>query len=110
MEIENIGIIGAGQMGLGIAHVFSLSGYKIFLNDINQDALDSSKSKINKSMDRQIRKNLISIDEKEKGLNNIKTHNEIRALIFPPFQLPIYNGKKIIKSIYKKKKIQLRYL
>ena len=80
MEIENIGIIGAGQMGLGIAHVFSLSGYKIFLNDINQDALDSSKSKINKSMDRQIRKNLISIDEKEKGLNNIKTHKSIKSL------------------------------
>ena len=80
MEIENIGIIGAGQMGLGIAHVFSLSGYKIFLNDINQDALNSSKSKINKSMDRQIRKNLISIDEKEKGLNNIKTHKSIKSL------------------------------
>lgn len=80
MEIENIGIIGAGQMGLGIAHVFSLSGYKVFLNDINQDALDSSKSKINKSMDRQIRKNLISIDEKEKGLNNIKTHKSIKSL------------------------------
>ena len=80
MEIENIGIVGAGQMGLGIAHVFSLSGYKIFLNDINQDALDSSKSKINKSMDRQIRKNLISIDEKEKGLNNIKTHKSIKSL------------------------------
>jgi len=67
-------------VGLGIAHVFSLSGYKIFLNDINQDALDSSKSKINKSMDRQIRKNLISIDEKEKGLNNIKTHKSIKSL------------------------------
>ena len=42
--------------------------------------------------------------------HNIKTHNEIRALIFPPFQLPIYNGKKIIKSIFKKNKIYLRYL
>ena len=42
--------------------------------------------------------------------NNIRTHNKIRALIFPPFQLPIYNGKKIIKSSYKNKKIQLRYL
>ena len=42
--------------------------------------------------------------------NNIKTHNKIRALIFRPFQLPIYNGNKIIKSIFKNKKIKLKYL
>ncbi len=41
---------------------------------------------------------------------NIKTHNKIRSLIFQPFQLPIYNDNKIIKSIYKNKKIKLRYL
>tara|TARA_B110001450_G_scaffold255248_1_gene282322 strand:+ start:2391 stop:3146 length:756 start_codon:yes stop_codon:yes gene_type:complete len=39
--------------------------------------------------------------------NNLKTHNLIRSLIFPPFQLPIYNGKRIIKSVYKNKKIRL---
>tara|TARA_Y100000996_G_scaffold372067_1_gene320790 strand:+ start:582 stop:1340 length:759 start_codon:yes stop_codon:yes gene_type:complete len=39
--------------------------------------------------------------------HNIKTHNKIRSLIFPPFQLPIYNGKKIKKSIYRNKKIYL---
>jgi methionyl-tRNA formyltransferase len=45
-----------------------------------------------------------------KELNhNLKTHNLIRSLIFPPFQLPIYNGNKIIKSIYKKKKIKLTF-
>ena len=41
--------------------------------------------------------------------NNIKTHNKIRSLIFPPFQLPIYKGNKIIKSIFKKDKIYLNY-
>ena len=39
--------------------------------------------------------------------HNLKTHNKIRSLIFPPFQLPIYNGKKIKKSIYRNKKIHL---
>ena len=39
--------------------------------------------------------------------HNLKAHNKIRALIFPPFQLPIYNGKKIKKSIYRNKKIHL---
>ena len=42
--------------------------------------------------------------------HNKSTHNKIRSLIFKPFQLPIYNGKKIIKSIYKKNKIKLLYL
>jgi len=42
--------------------------------------------------------------------HNLKTHNKIRALIFPPFQLPIYNGKNITKSIFKNKKIKLNYL
>ncbi len=42
--------------------------------------------------------------------HNISTHNKIRALIFHPFQLPIYNGRKIKKSIFKKNKIKLLYL
>ena len=42
--------------------------------------------------------------------HNLNTHNQIRSLIFEPFQLPIYNDKKIIKSIYKNKKIRLIYL
>jgi len=41
--------------------------------------------------------------------NNITTHNKIRSLIFPPFQLPIYKGNKIKKSIFKKNKINLVY-
>ena len=42
--------------------------------------------------------------------NDLLTHNRIRTLIFPPFQLPIYNGKKIIKSIFRNSKIKLSYL
>ena len=49
-------------------------------------------------------KKLINI---KKLKHNLKTHNKIRSLIFPPFQLPIYNGKKIKKSIYRNKKIYL---
>lgn len=41
--------------------------------------------------------------------NNIKTHNKIRSLIFPPFQLPVYKGNKIKKSIFRKNKIYLNY-
>ena len=67
-------------MGLGIAQVFSISGYKIFLNDVNQTTLDSSISKIENSMNRQIRKNIISSIQKEKALDNIKTNKSIKCL------------------------------
>ena len=67
-------------MGLGIAQVFSISGYKIFLNDVNQSTLDSSISKIENSMNRQIRKNIISSIQKEKALDNIKTNKSIKCL------------------------------
>ena len=46
----------------------------------------------------------------DKIKHNLNTHNMIRSLIFPPFQLPIYNGKKIKKSLFKNKKIKLLYL
>lgn len=52
-------------------------------------------------------KNLIIFD---KIKNNINTHNKIRSLIFPPFQLPVYNGKKIKKSIFRNNKIKLIYV
>jgi len=43
MAVERIGIVGAGQMGNGIAHVCALAGYEVMLTDISQDALDDSK-------------------------------------------------------------------
>ena len=42
--------------------------------------------------------------------NDLNTHNKIRALIFQPFQLPVFNGRKIKRSIYRNNKIKLLYL
>ena len=52
-------------------------------------------------------KSLINLKEIK---HNLTTHNQIRSLIFEPFQLPIYNDKKIIKSFFKNNKIRLLYL
>ncbi|MEO0767805.1 MAG: 3-hydroxyacyl-CoA dehydrogenase NAD-binding domain-containing protein, partial [Pseudomonadota bacterium] len=40
MDIKTVGIVGAGQMGNGIAHVFAMAGYDVLMNDISQDSLD----------------------------------------------------------------------
>ncbi len=52
MEIKTVGVIGAGQMGAGIAQVFAQAGYDVLLNDINQEALDAGLAKIEKGMRR----------------------------------------------------------
>jgi len=54
MRIERVGIIGAGQMGNGIAHVFALAGYDVIMNDIDADALTAAVQRIDKNMQRQV--------------------------------------------------------
>ena len=55
MTVSRVGVIGAGQMGNGIAHVMALAGYNVVLNDIDQMALDKSVEIIEKNMMRQLR-------------------------------------------------------
>ncbi len=69
--INKIAIIGAGTMGCGIAHVFSQYGFKIYLIDSEQNQIDQGLRIINSNMDRQIKKGLITSDQKNNFLNNI---------------------------------------
>jgi 3-hydroxybutyryl-CoA dehydrogenase len=54
IDIRKVGVIGAGQMGNGIAHVFAMSGYDVLLSDINQESLDKGLATIRKNMERQV--------------------------------------------------------
>ena len=73
MEIKTIGVIGAGQMGNGIAHVMSLAGFDVVLNDIRQEALDAGMASIRKNMDRQVSRGKIAADDMEAALGRIRT-------------------------------------
>ena len=73
MGIERIGVVGAGQMGNGIAHVCVLAGYEVLMTDISEDALAAALASVGKNMDRQVSKGLISEDEKAEGLRRIGT-------------------------------------
>jgi 3-hydroxybutyryl-CoA dehydrogenase len=68
MDVTSISVIGAGQMGNGIAHVMSLAGYRVVLNDIAQDSLDAAMARIDKNMGRQVSRGLISDDEKSAAI------------------------------------------
>jgi 3-hydroxybutyryl-CoA dehydrogenase len=71
MEIQSVGIVGAGQMGNGIAHVFALAGYEVLLNDISEDALQAAIALIDRNMDRQVSKGLITETDKAEALRRI---------------------------------------
>ena len=71
--IENVGIIGAGQMGGGIAHVVSLSGRKVYLLDIDQGLLTGSIQTIEKNMARQASRGKVSEDDVKAALSRIET-------------------------------------
>jgi len=73
MEIKKVGVVGAGVMGNGIAHVFSLKEYDVLLNDINEEILKKAIDTISANMDRQIKKEVITQIQKENALKRIKT-------------------------------------
>src|SRR6185437_1555191 len=73
MTIERIGIIGAGQMGTGIAHVLALAGYDVVLDDLNKDALGKALERSEKNMQRQAAKGIIAGDVIKPALARIRT-------------------------------------
>lgn len=69
--IKNVGIIGAGQMGSGIAHVIALGGYSVSLNDLRKEIVDDALAKIEKSMARQASKGVIKESDAKAALKRI---------------------------------------
>ncbi len=77
MEIKKVGVIGAGIMGNGIAHVFALKGYDVLLSDVSEEILQKALGIISKNMDRQIKKEIIKPEDKENALKRIKTTTQL---------------------------------
>ncbi|HOP19968.1 MAG TPA: 3-hydroxybutyryl-CoA dehydrogenase [Amphiplicatus sp.] len=71
-EIKTVGVIGAGQMGGGIAHVFALGGFNVRVHDINADRIAAATSLIEKNIARQVRKGMTSEADAERAVASIK--------------------------------------
>lgn len=76
--MKNIAVIGSGTMGNGIAHVFAQYGYSVSLIDVAEDALKKALSTIEKNLERQVSKQLITETTKRQALDNIKTFSSIQ--------------------------------
>ncbi|GIX14928.1 MAG: 3-hydroxyacyl-CoA dehydrogenase [Paracoccaceae bacterium] len=80
MEIRSVGVIGAGQMGSGIAHVFALAGYDVKLNDISQEVLDRAMATIAANMERQVARGRITAEARDAALARIHPTLELAEL------------------------------
>ncbi len=78
MEVRTIGVVGAGQMGCGIAHVAALSGFDVILTDIDTEILDRGRASIASNLDRQIRRGTVDTADRDAVLGRIRTSNRVK--------------------------------
>jgi 3-hydroxybutyryl-CoA dehydrogenase len=98
MAIQRVGVIGAGTMGNGIAHVFARSGFEVVLCDIDQKFLHRALATIAKNLDREVAKNKISEDQKSEVLQRISAVTDRSRLAVCDFIVEAASEKLEIKS------------
>jgi 3-hydroxybutyryl-CoA dehydrogenase len=84
-EIKTVGVLGAGTMGNGIAHVFARSGYSVILRDIEQRFLDRGLETIARNLDREVKKAKISEADKAAALARIRPATDVQSLAAADF-------------------------
>jgi 3-hydroxybutyryl-CoA dehydrogenase len=98
MPVEIVGIVGAGTMGNGIAHVFARSGFQVILCDVEQKFLDRGLETISKNLDREVGKNKITIADKKTTLERIEPALKRDKLAKCDFVVEAATEKLAIKS------------
>jgi 3-hydroxybutyryl-CoA dehydrogenase len=102
MDIRTVGIIGAGQMGNGIAHVCALAGFDVLLNDISRESIEKALATINGNMSRQIASGKITGEERDRALERIVIAEEYEELA--PSDLiieAVVENEAVKKSIFR---------
>jgi 3-hydroxybutyryl-CoA dehydrogenase len=99
MQMQRVGVIGAGAMGNGIAHVFARSGFQVVLCDVEQRFLDRALDTIGKNLDREVAKNKITAGDKAAALQRISPVLDRQALAACDFVVEAATEKFEIKSM-----------
>ncbi|OXE37685.1 MAG: 3-hydroxybutyryl-CoA dehydrogenase [Phenylobacterium zucineum] len=100
--IRSVGIVGAGQMGSGIAHVVALGGYEVHLHDVSSDRIDAGLKLIERNMSRQVVRGIITQDAMDAGLARIKAAPELQTLGATDLAIEAATeNEEIKKSIFK---------
>src|SRR5208283_257485 len=98
MQIQKVGVIGAGTMGNGIAHVFARSGFNVILCDVEQRFLERGIATITKNLDREVAKNKITAEDKAAALGRIEPVTERAKLADCDFIVEAATEKFEIKT------------
>ncbi len=77
---DRVAVIGAGQMGNGIAHAFAQSGFPVTMIDVSNDALERGLETIGRNLDRQLRKGTIDVDAREATMGRLTTSSELAGV------------------------------
>ena len=80
MAVQSVGVVGAGQMGNGIAHVFALAGFDVLMTDISREAMDKAVALIDRNLERQVGRNKITADDKAAAMARIRTTETLTDL------------------------------
>ena len=100
--IQMVGVIGAGQMGAGIAHVCALSGLPVVLLDLKPDALEKAMATMSRNMDRQVTRGAITADQKAAGLALVHTSSDYASFADADFVIEAATEKEEVKrAIYR---------
>jgi 3-hydroxybutyryl-CoA dehydrogenase len=98
MAIKSVGVIGAGTMGNGIAHVFSKFGYDVLMVDVKQEFVDHGLSTITKNMEREVAKNKLTAEDRDAALKRIRPSTSRKDLANCDFIIEAATEKFDIKS------------
>ena len=80
MSIERIGVVGAGTMGHGIAHVAATAGYAVILYDVTAEAAEKGKAKISANLAKGVEKGKVTAEERDAALSQLETTGDLEAL------------------------------
>lgn len=100
MEIKKVAVIGGGTMGNGIAHIFALKNFEVYLTEMDEQRYNKAISTISANLDRQVNKQIITLEQKESTLKNIKKSIGINSV--PD------DSDLIIEAIYEDKEAKLK--
>jgi 3-hydroxybutyryl-CoA dehydrogenase len=95
--IRTIGVIGAGQMGNGIAHVCALAGFDVILNDVSPERLEAGVKTIQKNLDRQVAREMITRDQRDAAVRRIRSSTTLKDFSDVDFAIEAATEKEAVK-------------
>lgn len=98
-DIRSVGIIGAGQMGNGIAHVCALAGLPVTIVDIKPEALTKAMTIMARNLERQVNRSIVTSDQRDEALALVKTSSDYAALGDSDFVIEAATEKEDVKRL-----------